>query len=118
MFSLAGLAILTTLSLLPGSTFPEISWSAMLSLDKIAHVVIYMLLFLVIARDQKLASGYSQRKGMLILLFLSGYGVLLEVLQQNFFTGRYFEVLDIIANIIGLIVGLLLAGPVFKWIKL
>lgn len=36
----------------------------------------------------------------------SVYGLFMEILQFTFFPGRYFEVLDIIANIIGSFAGL------------
>jgi VanZ family protein len=47
----------------------------------------------------------------LVVGLCSAYGVLMEIMQFAFFKGRYFEVLDIIANIIGSFTGLF----VFKY---
>jgi VanZ family protein len=40
-------------------------------------------------------------------LISAGYGILLEFGQYYIFPGRYFEILDIVANIIGSISSLL-----------
>ena len=42
-----------------------------------------------------------------VFLACTIYGILMEGMQYAFFPGRYFEVLDIIANIIGAIIGLI-----------
>jgi VanZ family protein len=50
-------------------------------------------------------SNNSQKK---ILFFSVSFGVLMEICQLYLFNGRSFELFDIIANIIGSVVGLIL----------
>ena len=50
-----------------------------------------------------------EQKGIIIALGVSIiYGIGMEVIQYTFFPGRFFEIPDIIANIIGSFLGLYL----------
>ena len=82
----------------------------LVSIDKIGHAVVYAILTLLILR------GYFTKNAKQVLavsilisavIISSVYGVMMEVMQFSFFPGRFFEVLDIIANIIGSIIGLI-----------
>lgn len=90
--SLLGLAILTYLSLTPLQTVPIN--------DKFAHMLGYALLSLA------MASGWGKTVGFgAIGCALVVYGVILEALQ-DLSPYRTFEVADMVANFIGIIVGL------------
>ena len=94
---------------------PE-SLSDIVGTDKIGHLVIYaafsFLMFFGIAKSRKKMPGNTN--ALLVVGLSSGYGVMMELMQFTFFTGRYFEVLDIIANIIGSFVGLFIAKFFFN----
>lgn len=53
---------------------------------------------------------YMSKKSAIVYSFLFGVvvGIVLEILQDTTFSGRSFEYLDIIANISGSILGILL----------
>lgn len=76
--------------------------------DKVGHAVIYAILVILvligISKNRK--EMPNNVNFMLTVFFCSFYGVLMEIMQFTFFPGRYFEVLDIIANIIGSFIGL------------
>jgi len=100
--------IILYLSASSGVKIPE-SLSNLNAVDKIGHIAIYAI-FSVLVFYGFYGSG-KKITNRLILLWVVGfssfYGFLMELLQFTFFTGRYFEVLDIIANIIGSFLGLL-----------
>jgi len=76
--------------------------------DKLGHMAIYAVFSILMlwaffkSRNQM----PSNTNALLIVGLSSAYGLLMEIMQFSFFTGRYFEVLDIIANIIGSFIGL------------
>lgn len=90
-FSLLGLGILTWLSLTPIQTMPIN--------DKLAHLMAYTLLSFVTASGFGKSVGYGP-----IAVALMTYGVILEALQ-DLSPYRMFEVNDMIANVIGIIIG-------------
>jgi len=86
------------------------SWWDFIALDKVGHLVVYgifcMLLLGAFTHNQTLA---LEQKWVIIALGISIiYGIGMEVIQYTFFPGRFFEIPDIIANIIGSILGLYL----------
>ncbi len=86
------------------------SWWDLISLDKVGHLVVYgifcMLLLLGSTHNRTLS---LEQKGIIIGLGVSIiYGIGMEVVQYTFFPGRFFEIPDIIANIIGSFLGLYL----------
>jgi VanZ family protein len=99
--------IILFLSLSSGVKIPE-SMSDLTGTDKIGHLVIYaifsFLAFLGVYNGRKeMPDNFN---ALLVVGLCSIYGVLMEILQFTFFPGRYFEFLDIIANIIGSFTGL------------
>jgi glycopeptide antibiotics resistance protein len=93
------------LSLIPAKIIKGWSWSDLLTLDKLAHAGVYALLIALFV----LGSEWSRRRPGALLGVLVSYGILLEWGQGLMYLGRHFDILDIIANIIGLIAGLVLA---------
>ena len=95
----------------PGKYFPEVKtfWE-WLSPDKIIHVFIfsvqtYLVLFAV--RLQYL-SGTNRFFNMLVILgIIFVFAALTEILQKYVFFGRDGNVLDFIADVVGIAVGLL-----------
>ncbi len=74
-------------------------------IDKIAHIVIYLglsvcLLYQYFVPDRWLKSA------ILTFLFATSYGLLLEILQNTSFSQREFDIFDVGANIIGVIIGI------------
>ena len=93
---------------------PE-SWWDFFSMDKIGHFGIYGIFTFLLLRGFVSPSSQWKEKGVLMALSISIlYGIGMEVMQYAFFPGRYFEYLDIIANIIGSFTGLLFFNFLIK----
>ncbi|MEM8526744.1 MAG: VanZ family protein [Bacteroidota bacterium] len=84
---------------LPSTMSDIISW------DKVAHAFVYFVLAYFLFRGfQKRTS--NQKSNIYAFLISAAYGVLMEIIQYSFFPNRYFEFLDILANIVGAIASL------------
>jgi VanZ family protein len=84
-------------------------------LDKIVHLVLHFFLFIIWAvylssLKNKHITGNAV---VLSLIFCALYGIIVEILQQQFTTSREADLLDVVANITGSILGI----PVFLKIK-
>ena len=91
---LFGLIAVLVLALLP--TADKVAFSGQ---DKLVHAITFAVLFLL--SERSLSAGVSL---WAIYPGLIGYGVLMEVLQG--LTGyRYMEAMDLVADLVGLIVG-------------
>lgn len=103
-------AITIALTLLPSESMPDQGlWDIPFG-DKLGHLIAYTSLgfsWHLIAMDDKM----SMVKVVLALLTL---GIILEMGQFYFLVGRYFEMYDIIANIIGAIVGVTLQRIIYR----
>jgi len=96
---LIGVAILV-LSIAAGIQLPKLSVK-LVSPDKLAHAAAYFVFCssLVFGWHHSGRAVFSTLQ--LGLLVSISYGILMEILQYSFFPYRYFEVWDIVANIIG-----------------
>ena len=93
---------------------PE-SWCDVFSIDKIGHFGIYGIFTFLLLLGFIFPTSKWKEKGVQIALSISiFYGIGMEVIQYAFFPGRYFEYLDIIANIIGSFTGLLFFNFLIK----
>lgn len=92
-------------------SLPETFWD-ILALDKLAHAIVYGILNLLVFHAFFKEKKLTNKTKVLSILFCSLFGVLMEFIQYTFFPNRYFEVLDIFANIIG-IFGSLYIFPFF-----
>ena len=90
------------------------SWTDFLAVDKIGHAVAYGSLTLAVLwgiwKEQNLS---TPKVSNWVVIVCSTYGIMLEIVQFTFFPNRYFEVLDILANIIGSLIGLFIFRKFF-----
>lgn len=90
------------LSLLNLSTVPDLHLKIS---DKFLHSLAYLVLiwsWLLYLRDKR-----SFKTRVLLIIFLTLFGIILEVLQGISFIGRTQDIKDVVANVVGLILGLL-----------
>lgn len=100
-------------SLMPKEAMIKPDWTDFANFDKLSHLVSYG--FLVFLWSKLLSDKVGKVKGARISFYSSiALGILMEILQWQMNSGRYFEVLDIIANIIGSIIGLTAFYKIFK----
>jgi len=102
-------------SVLPSSDSQDNGWIQIYQLDKlfhyISHAAIVILYFIPKIIYQK---AHLNNKTMLgIFLALLVYGIAIELIQKYIVTNRYFDPLDIAANILGDLTGI----AVTKYIK-
>ena len=106
--TIAWAIVILVLSALPGRDLPKID---LFQADKIAHVLVYMILFVLLMFWLKAA---DVRSGLLkAFVIVSLYGMGMEFMQDNFFPERFFDWSDAVANSIGALVGIV----IFRYIK-
>ncbi len=99
LFTAFWAVVILVLSTMPGKQLPRIDW--LMTPDKFGHAVVYGIL----------AAGLFfsfQRAYILPFILASAYGIGMEIIQYAFFPDRYFEIWDIVANIIGAFLALLI----------
>ncbi|HNE49924.1 MAG TPA: VanZ family protein [Chitinophagales bacterium] len=90
---------------IPGNDLPKENWLDKIHFDKIVHLSLYFILFLLIVRIPK-------KKNKKVFLFAALWcitqGVVIEFIQGTpLIKNRSFDVLDIAANVVGVIIALL-----------
>lgn len=110
IYSLAILAL--SLMRLPGGAAPSFP-----HMDKLAHFLAYAILAVLFYKAQTLKTPIKKR---LFTVFVSAcsYGVLMESLQLSLTRHRSFSLLDMLANLAGIIFALVLcalARPRAHW---
>lgn len=91
----------------------QLELSDLFSIDKAGHAFVYMVY--VILWSWAIVQNTEKSTAIKIAFFTSVFlGILMEILQSTIFTGRSFEYLDIIANISGSFVGMILFNNLFK----
>ncbi|MCB0621884.1 MAG: VanZ family protein [Saprospiraceae bacterium] len=89
--------VIAWLSTGPGVSVPE-DWRDLLAWDKLGHLTAYGIqTWLLLWGTHKI--GIDRPLGVVAASAI--FGIAMETIQFAFFPNRYFEVLDIIANIIG-----------------
>jgi VanZ family protein len=96
--------VIAILHAIPGSDFPETSLSDIFQLDKFIHATLFLVGFYLFA----IALVGQQKKGIIryIVIAFIAYGLVLEVLQGLFFFERSADVLDWLADTVGVFLGL------------
>ncbi|HUP12706.1 MAG TPA: VanZ family protein [Niastella sp.] len=103
--------LVTVLFFLPGSAFPHDNWLSRVYFDKWVHAGIFaVLLFLWRSAFPLQVSNYH----FLLLAGAFCYGLLVEVIQGQWVTNRSFDYYDLIADMTGAILGLLVWWWVYK----
>ena len=76
--------------------------------DKFGHAAVYGIFTFLLLRSGRFYFEYALKN----IFFAAGiailYGISMEIIQFSFFPHRYFEYLDIVANIIGVLLTLLM----------
>ncbi|MDR1593727.1 MAG: VanZ family protein [Prevotellaceae bacterium] len=109
------IAVIVFACLTPGEKLPGVSFFDKIPFfDKIVHFAMYFIFALF------LMSGFSRQYGKTstkayIFSFIPAFllGVLIEFIQEK--VGRSYDIYDMTANTVGIIVSLLLFNPI-KWI--
>lgn len=105
------LVITITLSCMPSNNLSNNSFLNLPYGDKLAHFIAYSSLGFT------WGNALYPKKDYIIktLIFLVLLGLVIEFIQFYFLVGRFFEMYDIIANIIGSLNGVLIFKAFIKW---
>lgn len=104
IFPVLWAGVILFLSLMPASGLPKNPWFEFFFIDKWVHLFIYALLaWLIVFARKKNSVRFNS---FLIFLICVGYGLLMEVLQENFTPTRHFELLDAVADAGGAAIGI------------
>src|SRR5436190_7564604 len=112
VFAVIWLLLVTTLLCIPGTKFPKIGWQDKIWLDKWIHIFLFMVLVILWSRaysHKKNTQRDSRKIFFRIMVIGCFYGIAMELVQKYFIPFRSFDLLDIIADGIGCIVGYLFA---------
>lgn len=101
--------------LVPGRSMP----STELPIDKFVHVSIHAGLLFIWAlyffRKQK--NTIATKTFSLVAIFCLLYGIIIEALQEAFVALRHSDVLDLVANAVGLLLGGIVFYKVIAYLK-
>ena len=96
--------------LIPGRNLPDVSIGGY---DKLVHMGMFLMWALAVQYDFG-----ARRLSRLVIILLSGiaFSALTEVVQIMV-EGRSFDIYDMIADIVGLLAGLLIGRPIIEWLR-
>ena len=98
------IVFIAILHAIPGADVQKIIISELLLIDKLAHIIIFMIgvyLYAIAGKPQQKAQFLRNISVLFII-----YGLLLEVLQSFIFVSRSADFLDWLADIIGVFLGI------------
>ncbi len=113
----AGIAytiLVTVLFLMPAGNVPVVKIPF---LDKIIHVIIFTLLAFFWL-STLLKKNHTFKKAFWICIAIWFYGIIIELLQENFFDTRNADAWDIVANTTGIVLGFLVFGKLKSYLTL
>ena len=101
--------VATLLFCLPGQEFPEAGWLENLQIDKIVHVGLFAVL--VVLWCLPIAAGKERVTQPLVGITIAFilYGIAIEFIQLEFIPHRSFDLMDIVADTVGSLIGLFVA---------
>jgi len=107
---------LTFLLLLPGNDLEASSWWETYKIDKLVHIVTFSILSLstsITLSKLRVLIDTNYRLMTLILVVCTIFGTILEFLQQELRVGRSAELLDIVADCVGVLLGFVIFRTVY-----
>ena len=103
--------IMCILFFLPGSTLPKESWLDTIHFDKWVHIGLFaILVFLWRGAFNWEVNNYNT----VLLFFAFAYGLMIEFIQKNWVPNRSFDLFDVLADMTGGIIGLIVWLRVYR----
>ncbi len=104
----AGLAIIIlVLSILPADLGHDQPSFFFPGIDKLVHGLMYLVFTVVVLREYSGSGRVSVGSLVLILTAILAYSVVIEMVQYYFISSRSGELLDVFANLAGILFGLI-----------
>ncbi len=99
------LAVIAMLSLMPSYDLPH--FTVFKGIDKVVHICMYLGLAFLAGWSFEI-SRERMKPLYLLLVGVFMYGVLMEILQRTMHNGREFDFKDMLANLTGAVIGLMI----------
>jgi len=98
------------------SNIKEVQQIKIPNIDKIVHYALYTLLsfFWMWSLVKKNQPNSFKKYALLIFIFGSAFGILIEILQEYFTKSRSGEFLDVVSNCSGILTGILISKLISK----
>ncbi|MFD1186522.1 VanZ family protein [Pontibacter rugosus] len=103
------------LTLLPSSSLPSVSAWDFFSIDTVAHAFLFAVLvfLMIVGLSKQTTYPHLNHYAIRASLFISTmFGIFIELLQHFFIYGRQGDIMDVLANTLGCLLGIIF----FKWI--
>ena len=105
------LAIMSILFFLPGSAFPSENWLDWIYFDKWVHIGLFaVLIFLWRSSFDWEVNNYN----LLLLFSALLYGLIVEFIQRYWIPNRSFDLYDVLSDMTGSLLGLLVWLRVYR----
>ncbi len=88
-----------------GTNLPSSNFLVSIHFDKIVHLILYLILFLLLKNDVHLILNSSF---IFPMVYSVSYGVFIEVVQHYFIPGRAADIYDVYADMIGVFIGMII----------
>lgn len=100
---------------IPGNDLPKTSMITIPHFDKIVHFGMFFIMGIFLFAEISIQTKLKRTSiTSVILLVITIYGGIIEYLQQNYFTNRSGDYWDLIADILGGIIAIIL----YPWLKI
>jgi VanZ family protein len=103
----------TVMLCLPGSSFPKKKWFDEIWLDKWVHICFFSVMVFLWCWVMTTLTWKTIRLFYEIAFYFFLYGVAMEFVQKYFIPNRSFDVMDMIADGIGGVIGVIIAAKVY-----
>ncbi|MBL6657924.1 MAG: VanZ family protein [Flavobacteriales bacterium] len=104
--AISWLVLIAILHAIPGDDISKFDFLDGLHIDKVVHATMFILAFVLLANAEK--RQYEPPSFRYIIVGLVIYGFALEYSQGYFFENRSMDVFDWLADICGILIGLIL----------
>ena len=116
-FTLIWASIILILYGIPGSNLPSVRFWKLLEPDKAVHAGIFLILmcsltFSIFKQHKFKTLKRNSLRSSALICFM--YGTVLELLQGSLFSERFTDVYDILANAIGVFLGIVILKIFFR----
>ncbi|MDI3320269.1 VanZ family protein [Pinibacter soli] len=102
---------------LPGSAIPQSSWLDAIHIDKIVHVILFgglVVTWALFLNRNRFFSNQLTKFLLILFLFSTANGILLEFVQKYYIPNRSFDLYDIMADACGAAAGFLFSFIYFS----
>lgn len=89
------------LSTMPSVQLPE----NIIAPDKLGHFAVYCIFNLLVIRGLFRSDNLSTKNVLIATFVVTVFGIAMEFIQWAFFPNRFFEIWDMVANLIGAVLG-------------